>query len=67
MKRFSGPIGIEQGTKVLFSDFAHDGAMWTGSGPREVRHQETFREAFAEPPVVKLGISILASISPPRM
>ena len=58
MKRFSGPIGIEQGTKVLFSDFAHDGAMWTGSGPREVSNQETFSDAFAEPPVVKLGISM---------
>ncbi len=43
MKRLNGPIGIEQGSKILFSDFAHDGAMWTGSGPREVRQQETFR------------------------
>jgi hypothetical protein len=58
MRRFSGGIGIEQGTKMLFSDFAHDGAMWTGSGPREVRQQETFNEAFAEPPVVKVGISM---------
>ncbi len=58
MKRLNGPIGIEQGSKILFSDFAHDGAMWTGSGPREVRQQETFREAFMAPPVVKLGISM---------
>lgn len=58
MKRFSGLIGIEQGSKVLFSDFAHDGAMWVGSGPREVRQQETFSEAFAEPPAVAVGISM---------
>jgi H-type lectin domain len=58
MRRFSGLIGIEQGTKILFSDFAHDGAMWTGSGPREVRQMETFKEAFVAPPVVKVGISM---------
>lgn len=58
MKRFSGLIGIEQGTKILFSDFAHDGAMWTGSGPREVRHQQDFKEAFADAPVVTVGISM---------
>ena len=46
MKRFGGPIGIEQGSRILFSDFAHDGAMWTGCGPREVRQQERFRDAF---------------------
>lgn len=58
MRRFSGKIGIEQGARILFSDFAHDGAMWTGSGPREVRLQETFNEWFAESPVVKVGISM---------
>ena len=31
MKRLSsGKIGIAQGSKVLFSDFADGGAMWTG-------------------------------------
>lgn len=58
MKRFNGPIGLQQGSKILFSDYAHDGAMWTGSGAREVRHMEAFREAFAEPPVVSIGISM---------
>jgi hypothetical protein len=58
MKRFSGLIGVEQGSKILFSDFAHDGAMWTGSGPREVRQAETFKEAFQAPPVVTVGISM---------
>jgi hypothetical protein len=58
MKRFTGLIGIEQGSRILFSDFAHDGAMWTGSGPRQVRQQETFSETFAEPPAVTVGISM---------
>lgn len=58
MKRFSGLIGIEQGSKILFSDFTHDGAMWTGSGPRAVRQSETFKEAFVEPPSVMVGISM---------
>jgi hypothetical protein len=58
MRRFSGLIGIEQGSKILFSDFAHDGAMWTGNGPREVRQSETFKEAFLEPPAVSVGISM---------
>lgn len=58
MKRFNGPIGIYQGRTNLFSDFAHDGAMWTGSGPREVRQQQRFGQAFVEPPVVKVGISM---------
>jgi hypothetical protein len=58
MKRFSGVVGIEQGTQVLFSDFAHDGAMWTGSGPREVRVEQHFREPFQTPPVVTVGISM---------
>jgi H-type lectin domain len=58
MKRFSGVIGIEQGTKVLFSDFANNGAMWSGAGPREVRHSHQFAEAFAEAPAVIVGISM---------
>lgn len=58
MRRFSGLIGIEQGTKILFSDFVHDGAMWTGSGPREVRQKEQFKEAFVAPPAVTVGISM---------
>lgn len=58
MKRFTGLIGIEQGSRILFSDFAHDGAMWTGSGLREVRQSETFKEAFVEPPSVMVGISM---------
>ena len=55
MKRFAGPIGVENGSTILFNDFAHDGAMWTGSGPREVRQSQTFREPFQTVPVVTVG------------
>jgi H-type lectin domain len=58
MRRFSGVVGVEQGTKVLFSDFAHDGAMWTGDGPREVRQEQDFSEPFLAPPAVTVGISM---------
>jgi hypothetical protein len=58
MRRFNGLIGIQQGTKILFSDFAHDGAMWTGAGPREVRQSEAFKEAFVGPPAVTVSISM---------
>lgn len=58
MKRFSGLIGMEQGSTILFSDYAHDGAMWIGSGPREVRHLQEFKESFRTPPLVTVGISM---------
>jgi H-type lectin domain len=58
MKRFSGFVGVEQGSRILFSDFAHDGAMWTGSGPREVRHKQQFKDPFLAPPAVTVGISM---------
>ncbi len=49
---------MEQGSRILFSDFAHDGAMWTGSGPREARQEQLFAEPFQSPPVVTVGISM---------
>ena len=59
MKRFpSGSIGIEQGSRVLFSDFADGGVMWTGEGDRESRHIVTFKQPFQLPPVVQVGISM---------
>jgi hypothetical protein len=37
MKHLSShPIGMDQGTFELFSDFQDGGEMWTGSGPRKV-------------------------------
>jgi hypothetical protein len=58
MKRFAGPIGVESGSTILFNDFAHDGAMWTGSGPREARQAQTFQEPFLSVPAVTVGISM---------
>lgn len=58
MRRYPGVIGIEQGSRILFSDFAHDGAMWTGSGPREVRHPQPFKDEFLDPPVITVSISM---------
>lgn len=58
MMRFSGAIGVEQGSQVLFNDYAHDGPMWTGDGPREVRLSQTFGSAYLSPPVVTVGISM---------
>lgn len=59
MKRItSGKIGILQGSRVLFSDFADGGVMWTGQGDRESRHVITFAEPFAANPTVMVGISM---------
>jgi len=51
-------LGVDQGSKLLFSDFQHDGEMWSGSGKREVREPVSFAEAFARPPVVQVGLSM---------
>lgn len=32
--------------------------MWTGAGPREVRHAQMFNERFQSAPVVTIGISM---------
>lgn len=43
---------------MMFSDFADDGPMWTGSGPRESRQSVTFAEPFAAAPAVMVTISM---------
>jgi len=43
---------------VLFSDFEHDGKMWTGDGPRLHRKKIKFDERFREPPAVQVSISM---------
>jgi hypothetical protein len=59
MRKFSsGWIGVDQGSRMLFSDFVNGGAMWTGEGDRECRHVITFREGFAEPPLVHLSLTM---------
>lgn len=59
MKRISsGKIGIDQGSRVLFSDFADGSVMWTGQGDRESRNTIVFKEPFRETPAVMVGISM---------
>jgi hypothetical protein len=59
MKRISsGKIGVIQGSRVLFSDYADGGPMWTGQGDRESRHAVTFKEPFRQAPAVMVGISM---------
>lgn len=59
MKRIaSQPVGIAQGSRMMFADFNTGGPMWTGSGPREVRQAVEFSESFAAPPAVMVGISM---------
>ncbi|WP_323005966.1 H-type lectin domain-containing protein [Pseudorhodobacter sp.] len=59
MKRFSAhTMGVQQGSRVLFSDFADGGAMWTGQGPRESRYRVQFPETFMGEPAVTVSISM---------
>lgn len=58
MRKFSSGFGVLQGSRVLFSDFADDGPMWTGEGNRECRYIVKFREPFLTPPVVMVGLSM---------
>lgn len=51
-------IGIDQGDVVLFSDFEHDGIMWTGEGPRQTRAYVHFAEAFRSAPMVRVGLTM---------
>jgi hypothetical protein len=59
MRRLRTPlVGIEQGSRTLFSDFENDGPMWSGTGPREARLSVAFSERFRAAPVVHLGMSM---------
>lgn len=59
MRKFStGSIGVQQGSRVLFSDFVNGGVMWTGEGDRESRHIVTFKEPYREPPVVHVSLTM---------
>lgn len=51
-------MGIDQGSRLLFSDFKHDGKMWTGDGDREFRAAIAFSEPFVTAPAVKVGLSM---------
>ena len=51
-------LGIDQGDVVLFSDFEHDGEMWTGDGPRKIVKAVSFSESYDKPPAVTVSISM---------
>ncbi|NDW53184.1 H-type lectin domain-containing protein [Aliiroseovarius sp. PrR006] len=51
-------LGVDQGSKVLFSDFEDDGEMWTGSGPRKMRIAIRFSEPFLTPPTITVSMSM---------
>ncbi|MBI1219093.1 MAG: hypothetical protein GC186_11140 [Rhodobacteraceae bacterium] len=51
-------IGIDQGSMLLFSDFADGGVMWSGTGPRECRLPVQFAQPFRSEPAVMVGISM---------
>lgn len=59
MKRFAcHMIGIDQGEVVLFSDFEHNGLMWTGEGARQARARVQFSEPFLSAPAVRVGLTM---------
>ncbi|PVA05852.1 H-type lectin domain-containing protein [Thalassorhabdomicrobium marinisediminis] len=51
-------IGVDHGEVVMFSDFEHDGAMWTGEGARQTRAHVEFSEGFRSVPVVQVNLSM---------
>ena len=51
-------IGIQQGNRVMFTDFIDGGPMWTGEGSRESRHIVQFKEPFRTPPALQVSISM---------
>jgi len=50
--------GIAQGDEALFSDYADDGEMWTGTGNRERRRRVDFDPPFRAAPVVHAALSL---------
>jgi hypothetical protein len=59
MKRFrTNLIAVDQGSSVMFSDFANNGPMWAGDGPREAVTEVTFAEPYLAPPMVHVAISM---------
>lgn len=51
-------IGVDHGDVVLFSDFEHDGAMWTGEGAREISAHVEFSESYRAAPIVQVNLSM---------
>jgi len=51
-------VGIDHGDIVMFSDFEHDGVMWSGTGPRQSRAQVEFAESFRGIPAVQVNMTM---------
>lgn len=51
-------LNVEQGSKVLFSDFENDGPMWSGHGPRATRMPVRFSQKFRIAPVVQVSMTM---------
>lgn len=51
-------IGIQQGSRVMFSDFEDGGDMWVGKGPREARLRIAFDEPFKSIPTIITGLAM---------
>ncbi len=59
MKSFNtANLGIQQGSRTLFSDFVNDGPMWLGKGNRSVYSTIEFAEPFGQIPVVHATIGM---------
>lgn len=59
MRKFNTySLGVDRGSKVLFSDFEHDGEMWIGTGPRAYSEAIAFSEPFVTAPVVHVSMSM---------
>ena len=54
----SNRLGVAQGARVMFSDYADGGPMWTGTGPREERCAIAFETAFLDPPAVQVALTM---------
>lgn len=52
-------IGVDQGSRILFSDFEDGGPMWAETGPRESRANVRFARPFKIIPSVQVGISMV--------
>lgn len=51
-------VGVEQGSTILFSDFEHDGEMWTGNGARQLVTPVGFSDRFLSAPSVHVSVSM---------
>lgn len=51
-------VGVDQGSKILFSDFENGGEMWSGTGPRRLATPVQFSESYKSAPSVHVSVSM---------